>query len=80
MGLNISHIIKVNTHRIKLIPKRLQVELDGDVEAWRRRLSIVRFEGPVPEKKIPDFASVLIVQEGSGILTTMDKEECSEML
>ena len=36
---------------------RLQVKLDGDVEAWRRRLLIVRFEGTsVPEKKIPKLA------------------------
>jgi putative DNA primase/helicase len=47
---------------------RLQVKLDGDVDAWGRRLLIVRFEGPVPEKKIPDFADVLIAEEGSGIL------------
>ena len=47
---------------------RLQVKLDGDVGAWKRRLLIVRFEGIVPEKKIPDFAGVLITEEGSGIL------------
>ena len=47
---------------------RLQVRLDGDVGAWRRRLLIVRFEGPVPEKKIRHFADVLIAEEGSGIL------------
>ncbi len=47
---------------------RLQVRLDGDVDAWRRRLLIVRFEGPVPEKKIPNFDEVLIEEEGSGIL------------
>ena len=47
---------------------RLQVRLDGDIGAWRRRLFIVRFEGPVPKKKIPDFAGVLITEEGSGIL------------
>ena len=47
---------------------RLQVKLDGDIDAWRRRLLIVRFEGSVPEKKISDFAGVLIEEEGSGIL------------
>ncbi|MCP4986065.1 MAG: hypothetical protein GY928_08345 [Colwellia sp.] len=47
---------------------RLQVRLDGDIGAWRRRLLIVRFEGPKPKKKIPNFADVLIEQEGSGIL------------
>ncbi len=47
---------------------RLHVKLDGDIGAWRRRLLIVRFEGDLPEKKIPDFADLLIKQEGSGIL------------
>ncbi|HLF18990.1 MAG TPA: bifunctional DNA primase/polymerase [Candidatus Omnitrophota bacterium] len=47
---------------------RLQVKLDGDIGAWKRRLLICRFEGPPPAKKIPDFADVLIQQEGSGIL------------
>lgn len=47
---------------------RLQVKLDGDLGAWRRRLLIVRFEAPPPPKKIPDFADHLIDTEGSGIL------------
>ena len=47
---------------------RLQVRLDGDIGAWRRRLLIIRFEAPEPAKKIPDFNDVLIREEGSGIL------------
>ncbi len=47
---------------------RLQVKLDGDIGAWKRRLLICRFEAPPPLKKIPNFADVLIEQEGSGIL------------
>ncbi|MBF0593879.1 MAG: hypothetical protein HQL22_02810 [Candidatus Omnitrophica bacterium] len=47
---------------------RLQVHLDGDVGAWRRRLLIVRFEAPPPTRKIPNFADVLIQEEGPGIL------------
>lgn len=47
---------------------RLQVRLDGDIGAWRRRLLVCRFEGPVPKKKIPNFAELLIEEEGSGIL------------
>jgi P4 family phage/plasmid primase-like protien len=47
---------------------RLQVKLDGDIGAWRRRLLIARFESPPPKKKIPNFADVLIAEEGSGIL------------
>jgi P4 family phage/plasmid primase-like protien len=47
---------------------RLRVRLQGDVGAWRRRLSIVRYEAPPPAKKIPDFGSYLVRTEGSGIL------------
>lgn len=47
---------------------KLQVRLDGDVGAWRRRLLLVRFNGPLPSKKIPGFAQLLIKEEGSGIL------------
>lgn len=47
---------------------RLRVRLQGDVGAWRRRLSIVRYEAPPPSKKIPDFGARLVGEEGSGIL------------
>ncbi len=47
---------------------RLRVRLQGDVGAWQRRLLIVRYEAPPPAKRIPDFADVLIREEGSGIL------------
>lgn len=47
---------------------RLHVRLQGDVSAWRRRLSIVRYEAPPPTKKIHDFGAFLARAEGSGIL------------
>jgi phage/plasmid-associated DNA primase len=47
---------------------RLRVRLCGDEGAWRRRLLIVRYEGPKPKKKIPDFGEKLVREEGSGIL------------
>ncbi|MFC1551909.1 DUF5906 domain-containing protein [Candidatus Latescibacterota bacterium] len=47
---------------------RLQVRLDGDTDAWKRRLLIIRFEAPPPVKKIPNFNDVLIREEGSGII------------
>src|SRR5688572_11197112 len=34
---------------------RLRVRLQGDVGAWRRRITIVRYEAPPPPKRIPDF-------------------------
>lgn len=47
---------------------RLRVRLDGDTGAWRRRLIIVNYERPKPEKPIPDFARILLEEEGTGIL------------
>ena len=47
---------------------RLRVRLQGDIGAWHRRLLIVRYEAPPPKKTIPDFAELLIREEGSGIL------------
>jgi putative DNA primase/helicase len=47
---------------------RLRVRLCGDIGAWRRRLLIVRYEGPKPPKEIPDFGEKLAREEGSGIL------------
>jgi phage/plasmid-associated DNA primase len=47
---------------------RLRVRLSGDVGAWRRRLLIVRYEGPPPQVKIPEFGEKLVREEGSGIL------------
>jgi len=47
---------------------RLKVRLQGDLGAWKRRITIVRYEAPPPEKRIPDFGSYLVRTEGSGIL------------
>ncbi len=47
---------------------RLQIHLDEDIGAWKRRLLIIRFKKSTPVKKIPDFNDVLIREEGSGIL------------
>jgi len=47
---------------------RLRVRLYGDVNAWRRRLLIVRYEAPPPKRIIPDFGALLAREEGSGIL------------
>jgi len=47
---------------------RLHVRLQGNVGAWRRRLTIVRYEAPPPPKVIHDFGGFLVRTEGSGIL------------
>ena len=50
---------------------RLKVMLDSDIEAWRRRLLIVHYKNPKPEKPIVQFADILIKNEGSGIINWM---------
>jgi hypothetical protein len=47
---------------------RLRVWLQGDYEAWLRRLTIIRYENPRKGKRIDDFANYLILKEASGIL------------
>ena len=47
---------------------RLRVRLCGDINAWRRRVLIVRFEAAAPKKIIPDFGALLVREEGPGIL------------
>jgi P4 family phage/plasmid primase-like protien len=47
---------------------RLKVRLQGDLGAWKRRITIVRYEALPPSKRIPDFGSYLVRTEGSGIL------------
>src|SRR5207244_1392309 len=39
-----------------------------DMGAWKRRITIVRYEAPPPARKIPDFGTFLVRTEGSGIL------------
>ena len=45
----------------------LALKLNGDVEAWRRRILIINFKSG-GKKRIPNFAKLLFEEEGSGIL------------
>jgi len=47
----------------------LHVALDGDVEAWKRRLILIEYNNPPPKEKIADFDDYLLAREGDGILT-----------
>jgi putative DNA primase/helicase len=50
---------------------RLVVHLEGDVEAWRRRLKIIRYEKPKPANVIPDLDKLILQNEASGVLNWM---------
>lgn len=47
---------------------RLRVRLRGDIEAWRRRIVILRSEAGKPAKPIANFADILLTEEGPGII------------
>jgi putative DNA primase/helicase len=47
---------------------RLRVRLDGDVEAWRRRMLLIRYERPKPEHRIAGYSKKLLEKEAEGIL------------
>ncbi|HTR40456.1 MAG TPA: phage/plasmid primase, P4 family [Pseudomonadales bacterium] len=50
---------------------RLIVKLEGDVEAWQRRLIIIQYEKPKPANVIPDLDKRILQNEASGVLNWM---------
>lgn len=50
---------------------RLTVYLEGDADAWRRRLVIVNYERQKPPVVIPDLAGRILAEEGPGVLNFM---------
>jgi putative DNA primase/helicase len=50
---------------------RLRAKLEGDADAWRRRLLIVRFDIARTGQRIADFHHVLVRNHGPGILNFM---------
>lgn len=49
----------------------LNIRLEGDLGAWRRRMMIIRYDRPAPLRRIDDFDSRLLKEEGPGILRWM---------
>ena len=50
---------------------RLKLRLEGDAEAWRRRMMLIRYERPPVKRRIPGLAQQLVEEEGKGILLWM---------
>jgi putative DNA primase/helicase len=68
---NESPQIKCQFNVIVTSNSRLTVYLEGDSDAWRRRLVIINYERPKPENPIPDFSARIIAEEGTGVLNFM---------
>ena len=50
---------------------KLRLNIDGDAEAWKRRVLWIPFERPPVQYRIPDFDKILLQNEGAGILNWM---------
>lgn len=67
-GANQSFQLRGDFNVIITSNSNLKVKLDSDIAAWRRRLILVDYDKQKPEKTIPNFADLLISEEGPGIL------------
>ncbi len=50
---------------------RLAVHLEGDTDAWRRRLAIIEYCKPAPAKKIANLSEIILRDEAPGVLIWM---------
>jgi P4 family phage/plasmid primase-like protien len=67
-GQNNVSKIRGNFNVIITANNNLKVTLDGDLEAWRRRMLWIKYDREPPEEVITDFDIQLLESEGSGIL------------
>lgn len=67
-GLNESFSVTGNYNVLITANTRLRVRLDGDPGAWRRRLTIIRFDRPAPAVRLANLADRLLDEEGPGIV------------
>lgn len=68
---NESPQVKCQFNVIVTSNSRLAVYLEGDADAWRRRLMIVRYERGKPSSPIPNLAENILAEEGPGVLNFM---------
>jgi P4 family phage/plasmid primase-like protien len=60
--------VRGDYHVVIVSNNNLRIALDGDEEAWGRRLLVVDFKNPKSAKPVPNFAQRLVAEEASGIL------------
>ena len=70
-GSSMSDLIRGDFNILVTCNSRLMVKLQGDAEAWARRLLWVEFNQPKAAKPIHGFDAWLLRHEGSGILNWM---------
>jgi P4 family phage/plasmid primase-like protien len=70
-GSSVSHLLRGDFNILVTCNSRLMVKLQGDSEAWLRRLLWIEFNQPASSKVIHGFDQWLLKNEGAGILNWM---------
>jgi P4 family phage/plasmid primase-like protien len=70
-GSNERPYIECNFNVMLTCNSRLLVRLEGDTEAWRRRLVPVRYHHEPPKKPIANLSEQILATEASGVLNWM---------
>ena len=70
-GSNESPSITCRFNVLATCNSRLTVHLEGDVAAWRRRLVIIEYRKPKPEKVVANLDELILQQEAAGVLNWM---------
>jgi phage/plasmid-associated DNA primase len=70
-GSNESPVITCKFNVIVTCNSRLTVHLEGDTEAWRRRLAIADYHKAKPTQVIADLDQQILATEASGVLNWM---------
>src|SRR5205814_5947762 len=68
---NESPLIVCKFNAIVTCNSRLTVHLEGDTDAWRRRLAIINYQKPKPARVIADLDQLILRTEPSGVLKWM---------
>ena len=68
LGLNDGVVLQGIFNILITANERLKVALEGDVDAWARRLLLLEFSKPPPTKRVDRFAEKLVEEEGPAIL------------
>lgn len=48
---------------------RLTISIQDDEQAWRRRMLVYIMDREAPERVIPNFADIIVAEEGEGVLS-----------
>jgi putative DNA primase/helicase len=68
---NESPVVICKFNAIVTSNSRLTVHLEGDTDAWRRRLIIINYQKPKPTQVIADLDQLILKTEASGVLNWM---------